>query len=350
MRDKQFGNADSTRTEQGETTPIPNCNKCGWPNLRPGEVMGTYVHDGNCPACGAKLPTMDASLLDKIIPAEFDQTVTLSTPTQQGKCENPKDLAAAVTERASQDSTEQKPTTERQAWDRTEPTATANERPSTAPPRSAAAPPATARQPSAAPANSSTSSESGSEPGASASIAAITSSDSPLTGERIERVRETYDRHLAEQGKCPHGCLNGVITDTDLGAERDEARAEVRAAEIAADSYYARAKAAESQLSSLQSELDDLDARWKAKFIACADDRDELACQVRELRADHDRVLGALRKVEAAHRAVIEGVTPKHPNWCADDHEAYEARFSAWHGACYALSEVLSPKEQNDGE
>ena len=86
MRDKQFGNADSTRTEQGETTPIPNCNKCGWPNLRPGEVMGTYVHDGNCPSCGAKLPTMDASLLDKIIPAKFDQTVTLSTPTQQGKC------------------------------------------------------------------------------------------------------------------------------------------------------------------------------------------------------------------------------------------------------------------------
>ncbi len=57
----------------------------------------------------------------------------------------------------------------------------------------------------------------------------------------------------------------------------------------------------------------------------------------------HDETLReAMEEVAAAHQAVIEGVTPKHPNWCADDAEAYTARFSTWHTACYKLRAALA--------
>lgn len=49
----------------------------------------------------------------------------------------------------------------------------------------------------------------------------------------------------------------------------------------------------------------------------------------------------ALERVVATHRAVIHGVTPKHPGWCADDEERYNALFSAWHAACYAAADLI---------
>ena len=49
----------------------------------------------------------------------------------------------------------------------------------------------------------------------------------------------------------------------------------------------------------------------------------------------------AARAVVDAHRAVIEGVTPKHPNWCATDRDEYDARFSRWHSTTRALRAAL---------
>lgn len=50
----------------------------------------------------------------------------------------------------------------------------------------------------------------------------------------------------------------------------------------------------------------------------------------------------AAHAVTEAHTAVIEGVTPKHPNWCADDNDAYSARFSRWHATTRALRAALA--------
>lgn len=55
----------------------------------------------------------------------------------------------------------------------------------------------------------------------------------------------------------------------------------------------------------------------------------------------------AASEVARAHEAVINGATPTHPDWCADDHEKYNARFSAWHVASRKLRTVLSPSSKD---
>ena len=61
-----------------------------------------------------------------------------------------------------------------------------------------------------------------------------------------------------------------------------------------------------------------------------------------ELAERHDTLRNAAQEVADAHNAIIEGVTPKHPNWCANDQDEYEARFSRWHATTRALKALLA--------
>ena len=69
--------------------------------------------------------------------------------------------------------------------------------------------------------------------------------------------------------------------------------------------------------------------------------RDEAEMRAQERAAEVARLRETAQAVVDAHRAIIEGVTPQHPNWCADDREEYDARFSAWHAVCRDLREAL---------
>lgn len=59
----------------------------------------------------------------------------------------------------------------------------------------------------------------------------------------------------------------------------------------------------------------------------------------------HEELLAAAEKLAAAHRRVIEAVTPSHSNW-SGDREEYDARFSAWHSASYALRDLIGERKQ----
>ncbi len=55
------------------------------------------------------------------------------------------------------------------------------------------------------------------------------------------------------------------------------------------------------------------------------------------LEAEDAKLRELCLELAEAHRRVIAGVTPKHPEWCATDQEEYSARFSRWHTATRAI-------------
>lgn len=72
------------------------------------------------------------------------------------------------------------------------------------------------------------------------------------------------------------------------------------------------------------------------------DDYALLKAELAESAQAAERLAETGQAVAEAHRAVIEGVTPKHSNWCADDREEYDARFSRWHSTTRDLRDALA--------
>jgi hypothetical protein len=97
------------------------------------------------------------------------------------------------------------------------------------------------------------------------------------------RLRSAFSTQEAKDGD--HGEVQIAVDDVGPcpDCQPDPVEQEVYDAEHGIGSSPAEQKA------------EDLDTRWKAKFIAAADQRDELACQLREQAAEHERVLEALR-------------------------------------------------------
>ena len=66
-----------------------------------------------------------------------------------------------------------------------------------------------------------------------------------------------------------------------------------------------------------------------------------LATRLIDLEEQFEALDAAARRVGEAHRKIIVGVTPNHPESTFHDDEARDAAWSEWHASCRALRKVL---------
>jgi len=60
------------------------------------------------------------------------------------------------------------------------------------------------------------------------------------------------------------------------------------------------------------------------------------------LREEYElAVVAAAGEERAAHAALFGGITPRHPDWRADEQAEYSARLERWRAASHALVEAL---------
>jgi hypothetical protein len=69
-----------------------------------------------------------------------------------------------------------------------------------------------------------------------------------------------------------------------------------------------------------------------------------------DLRQCEQAVLAAAREERAAHAALINGISPQHPDWSDDEEAAYRARLRRWQAASRAVVEALHGFQRARGE